>query len=365
VSGLSTDGTEQATSPPTSPALRTRRVDIELMRVLAVIGVIAIHVSSGALTETTVQRHGLTYYEATLMDALARWAVPVFVAIAGWALLARRPAEREDLWLAKRAIRLVVPLLAWSLIYVVWALAQAGLTGEHLWFGKSSLLDWLSDEARLFYTGTGVRAQLWFVYALILATLIVWLIQTAGRIRNRAAYLGACFVLVLLWGLPPILQFAETWTTDAWVFGYFGLGWVVLEWGEPGGRMGRWLGVGLFAGASALVMWGNLAGIAWVHSPVSPVVFTAAVGAMLLFRDVSISPGWRARINALGALTFGVFLVHELALDLVQLTWRTGAPLAFLTGGQQTALLLPASAVLSFAMAWLWHRWRPLVVALG
>lgn len=363
--GRSAEETQQAPPPSTSSTSRERRVDIELMRVLAVIGVIAIHVSAGALTETTVQRHGLIYYEATLMDALARWAVPVFVAIAGWALLARRPAESEELWLAKRAIRLVLPLLAWSLIYVVWALARARLTGEHLWYGKSSLLDWLNDEARLFYTGTGIRAQLWFVYALILATLIVWLIQTADRIRNRAVYLGACAVLVLLWGLPPILQFAETWTGDAWVFGYFGLGWVVLEWGGPGGRIGRWLGLGLFAGASALVMWGDLAGVAWVHSPVSPIVFTAAVGVLLLFRGVSMSPRWRARVNALGALTFGVFLVHELALDLVQLTFRTRAPLGFLTGDQQTALLLPASAALSFALAWLWHRWRPLAVVLG
>jgi surface polysaccharide O-acyltransferase-like enzyme len=126
------------------------------MRVLAVIGVIAIHVSSGALTVTAVQQHGLLYYEATLMDALVRWAVPVFVAIAGWALLTRRPAESEERWLAKRAIRLILPLLAWSLIYVVWALAQAGLTGEHLWSGTSSLRDWLNSEAWLFYSGTGV-----------------------------------------------------------------------------------------------------------------------------------------------------------------------------------------------------------------
>jgi surface polysaccharide O-acyltransferase-like enzyme len=112
-------------------------------------------------------------------------------------------------------------------------------------------------------------------------------------------------------------------------------------------------------------MWGDLAGVAWVHSPVSPVVFTAALGFLLLFRGVSVPARWRARVNALGALTFGVYLVHEMALDLVQLTWRTGAPLGFLAGGQQTALLVPASAVLSFAMAWLWHRWRPLAVVLG
>ena len=359
------DEVEQAAPPPTSSTSRARRVDIEVMRVMAVIGVIAIHVSSGALTATTVQRHGFLYFEAILIDALSRWAVPVFVAIAGWTLLTRRPAESEERWLAGRIIRLTLPLITWSLIYVVWALAEAGLTGEHLWAGKSSFADWLNSEAWLFYSGTGVRAQLWFLYALILATLIVWLIREHDRIRNRAVYLGTCAILVLFWGLPPIFQFAGTWTGDLWVFGYFALGWVILEWGGADGRIGRWLGLGLFAGASALVMWGDLADVAWVHSPVSPVVFAATVGFLLLFRGVSMSSRWQARANALGALTFGVYLAHELALDLVQLTWRTGAPLAFLTGTQQTALLVPASALLSFALAWLWHRCRPLAVVLG
>ncbi len=299
------------------------------------------------------------------MGALGRWAVPVFLAVAGWALLARRPADNEERWLGRRAVRLVLPLLAWSLIYVVWALALARLTGQHLWSGKSSLLDWLRGEAQLFYSGTGVRPQLWFMYALIVATLIVWLVQTAGRIRNQAVYLGACAVLVLFWGVPQMLNFSAGWTSQTWVLGYFVLGWLVLQRVEPGWRFSRWLGLGLFAVTLAAVTWGDLARVYWIHSPYSPVELAAALGVLLLFRGISFSERWRARINALGALTFGVFLVQFVSMDLINLTWRTGAPLAFLTIGERTAVLLPAASLLSFALAWLWHRWGPLAVLLG
>jgi surface polysaccharide O-acyltransferase-like enzyme len=349
----------------TPPHSSERRTDIELMRVIAVVGVIAVHVSSGQLTPTIVGQHGLKYDFLMLMGALARPAVPVFIAIAGWALLSRRVSDDEERWLGKRAVRLIVPLLAWSAIYVVWALIRAGLTGERPWAGRSSLIDWLEGEAQLFYNGTGVRAQLWFMYFLIVATLVVWVVQAAGRTRHWATYAAGCAGLVMVWGAPPIFGVAAAWTTAAWFVGYFGLGWILLT--RPAPQLGeRLLALALFLGASGTLLYANLVGIGWAQSFVSPIVLIAAVGALIGLSGLTpAAPQWRWCINGLGALTYGVFLVHELSLDLIYLAWRPGGPIAFFTAGERVVLLLPASALLSFGLAWLWHRRRILTLLLG
>ena len=90
---------------------------------------------------------GADWWAADVYHALAIWAVPVFVMISGALLLdPRRPYSASD-FLARRAGRILVPLVFWSAVYLGVRLyrgqvnaAQAlvdlifGMPSAHLWY---------------------------------------------------------------------------------------------------------------------------------------------------------------------------------------------------------------------------------------
>jgi uncharacterized membrane protein len=127
--------TVTATTPAPAHAaapLASRRVDVELARVVAIVMVITIHVAAGAIAMgLAAHSQSGTYLAAIALNAFSRPGAPVFLAIAGWALLKRRPVSDEDVWLGRRMIRLLVPLGLWGLLR--WATSPEGPVKRPRW----------------------------------------------------------------------------------------------------------------------------------------------------------------------------------------------------------------------------------------
>lgn len=98
--------------------LRNRILYIEILRALAIIAVILIHLAASS-TITSFDATNIDFWWVhNIFDSLARWCVPVFVMISGALLL--NPIKRESIgtFIKKRGIKILIPFIAWGILYI-------------------------------------------------------------------------------------------------------------------------------------------------------------------------------------------------------------------------------------------------------
>ena len=95
----------------------TERINwIDITRIIAIFAVLAIHTLAGYICEWGHIPY-TDWMIATFSGAVARFAVPVFIILSGYLLLDKQ--ENAYLFFQKRFSKVVIPLLAWSVIYTV------------------------------------------------------------------------------------------------------------------------------------------------------------------------------------------------------------------------------------------------------
>ncbi|WP_247695784.1 acyltransferase [Streptomyces sp. b94] len=341
-----------------TPAPRPRRehrYDIDLLRVLASIGVIVCH-AAGELMKA-VDRDpsggGPVYWVALAGDALSRCAVPLFFAIAGWVVLSGAP-PRDDGQIRKRLTRIVVPMAVWTAAYLAWDWARGANTDPT----RELAWDAVFGSVRPAF-------HLWYLYAyvpVILLLSVAVLVRAGKRPWGAgAALLGLALAPTLLGDLGRLLDVRVP--HFAWQFGVYQIvyavaGAVLLS--LPGsavagrGRRLLWLAGGLCA-------WGAVAVYEHrVHfpSPYASVVVALLAGALLMaLVRIRVPERFRPLLGRLAGASFGAYLVHLLFLEAVAphvVSAAAGWPAA--VGG--LVGLTVATVVLSFAAALLWTRLR-------
>src|ERR1700712_5236121 len=138
---------------PTKP----QNIDwINNLRLVALYAVIILH-----CTSLLLMQYGKVsmndWLVADFFNAIVRFAVPAFVMVTG-ALLLNREYEIGD-FLKKRLVRVVVPFLFWSLVYVGYSWYNEDITfTDNLWRNIAMVLHLLK---------VGSSYHLWYVYMLI------------------------------------------------------------------------------------------------------------------------------------------------------------------------------------------------------
>lgn len=290
----------------------------------------------------------------TAFMALARTGTLGFMMLAG-AILIARAQEQAGPYLLHRLRRWLPMLLFAQLLYLALALWLEGETPASL--GWSDLIEpaWY---------------HIWFFYALGLIYLVV------VPMRAYAAWaenLGGAARLAAIWA-PVAALFAGLAVFTA-VFGfwgdlrpvnlvvYCGFAWTgyALATSFPKGTLwGAPLLLAGVAGATlATAAATEAAGVpvkAYFHRCSIFVALAACGQFLLLLRAGAI--GWSraatGRVNALAALTLGIFVVHPLLIALA------GWPPGWAAEGWHKLATLPAAAALLFtasaALTWLWLR---------
>lgn len=127
------------------PGSPQRVLYYDVLRALAVVGVVVLHVAAVEWNET--EPASLAWQASNVYDSLVRWCVPVFVMLSGALMLdPARPRTLETL-LRKNVARIAVAFAVWSAVYLVWDVAtgavaptprgllSAFVTGHyHLWY---------------------------------------------------------------------------------------------------------------------------------------------------------------------------------------------------------------------------------------
>lgn len=99
------------------PITRSRYLWADLIRIIAIFGVVAIHVDTFGYSWNKIP--WIDWWAANVYNAIIRFAVPMLFILSGYLLLDKQDDDRT--FFSKRFSKVVIPLIAWSMIYMVFS----------------------------------------------------------------------------------------------------------------------------------------------------------------------------------------------------------------------------------------------------
>jgi surface polysaccharide O-acyltransferase-like enzyme len=305
-----------AVSPERRSASGSRKLSAfpDVAKIVAIFGIVTIHVAAPA----SEGFHVLTdraWAAAVALETATRWSVPLFVMVSGMLLLTDKTTQESPLaFYRRRAHRIAIPLLAWTLFYRLYL--------EHTGPQAS-----FAEHVEAIYAGQPYY-HLFFLFVIGGLYLICPFLARAIKDMNQSQLgtlsIGA-LVLGFLWmGVPPWLPGAgsNAFSLFAPYVGFF--------------LAGRWLGrarldrelvrwsivvflVLLVSTAFETYLWVHAEGLTYgryFYGYLSPPVILMSLAIFVVVRYLTEQRERRRPIRHMKALhfvgeaTFGVFLIH-------------------------------------------------------
>lgn len=175
-------------------ACREKRLDIEMMRILACFFVIFQHTGDhGVYLFSTYPMKSLQFWIYQFIGIFSKFSVPLFFAITGSLLLDREPEPLARLY-RHRVLKMVRILVIWSFFYYLVEVLEGRSTFSlPRFFGK-------------LYDG-GWNYSYWYLYAYITLLIILPVLQRIARHITDQEYLYIFAVVLIFNGVIPLLQF--------------------------------------------------------------------------------------------------------------------------------------------------------------
>lgn len=110
---------------------------MDVLRILACIGVITIHVAGSPIHHHLVEPGTLWFKECMILDGLVRWSVPVFAMLTGFFLINPQKELSIKSLLLKYLGRIIVALFFWSVSYAILLkkpVLPIGSQEGHFWY---------------------------------------------------------------------------------------------------------------------------------------------------------------------------------------------------------------------------------------
>ena len=318
---------------------KKRTVYLDLLRVLAMVGVVGIHVSARHFADVPLDSPA--WRAMNLWDGLVRWAVPMFAMVSGAVFLDpdRRVTGRSIF--NKYLPRILLAFFLWSALYAA--------------------ID-CNGSARVFFTQL-LRGHyhLWYLYMLMGFYLIVPLLRRVTA-SERLTWYFLALAAVFTFGVPDLLLLAQA-MDRAWDLGlaailtdvqqytmffltlgfvpYFVLGWALHHRRLSSRETLILCGLGLLGFVLAPVLnerYSAMTGAAQVeffaYSKFCVLFQTAGVFAFAKAAAPRLNGRLQRVIISVAACSFGVYLAHPLLLDNL-------VPAGALTCGAWAYLTIP------------------------
>ena len=339
-----------------NPESRIQSVDI--LRTIAIIAVIVIHTTPFELQDSAIGR-ALDW--ATVLNQLARFAVPLFFVLSGY-FWAGKFKDEKDVFKPTVSMmkKIAILLLFWSAVYLIpmsnFDLLSGGVTG----FIKQIYWNILAAEKQPLITlMQGTKVHLWFLVALLCSLAISALLL---RFKFKRLLVVVALVLYCI-GLAgkaysdtPLgfhsdfnFRYGPFFSLAFFVTGYF------LQRKQP---QPRWFPIGcLLVFLGALLHFAELIflyvgwGTAMVQEYVVGTYFFGVGAALIALSNTK----WlrSSRVASIGPLVLGIYASHFIFVELLK-----PVDLRYPDNAVWDVMYVVVVFLLSYALAWLMSKHR-------
>jgi surface polysaccharide O-acyltransferase-like enzyme len=320
---------------------------VDITRIVAIIAVVAIHVEDAFIFSWN-EISMTDWWVSNVYGGLIRFPVPLFIILSGYLLLDRQ--EDDRIFFSKRFSKVVIPLVAWSMIYWIFKknydvsgiftvdFAQRLLTDKtyfHMYF--LNIIHELSIAAGDFaqrFLANKIYFHLYFLYIILGLYLITPLLR---RILVHATMYDIRYYLVVWLFFAPISQLIRLFNYNIGIpveAATGALGLYVTGYAVKKTRMTRrmmYLSGVLIAVSIIVTIYGTYfltsksgrydgTFTGWLS--LTSVIYAA--GLFICIREVfcrfsmkGIWPGFGKVISLIGGASMGIYLVHPILLHFV------------------------------------------------
>lgn len=280
-----------------------RILAFDVIRTVAIIFVIAIHscarLNNAMVLETN--QFGVMHWSVTLWHIIYI-AVPLFVMLSGALLLGKD--ESLGVFFKKRFKRVLIPFIAWSVIWGVFLFYKENKT-------MAGCLPWIVIS----FFNNGVHGIYWFVYLILGLYLITPLLRkiTLNADRNLQIYFVGILLLTYLLGhYLPNIQLTHRFVSDNLIFiFYYVSGYVIYNNIEKIKPYLKWLFLILVLvyvlGVTTTMFWGKADGL-------SIIVFEAVLSFTLI---MALPNKNRKSVELISKMSYGIYLTHFAIISLL------------------------------------------------
>ncbi len=338
---------------------REKNYNLELLRVLACVMVVCIHVSNYysrgyGLGEVS----NASYIFSIIVNGVSRISVPIFFMISGALLIDETILIKKSL---KRVRSTFLVLLLWSLIYLAW----------NLWY-RNRMYDF-----RLVFEEP-IKGHLWFLYAILGMYIVLPFLQNMFKDMQDILmryFVGMWFLFLTLEYILALCDLKVTYQIplvgDSCYLGYFALGYIVKKTIKK---------VPIPSNVCydcAAVLISLVVMLTYVYTTVNgehyEVLFQyrnvlIAVPAALIFYDAlknthrPYSDRTKKLLSFLSRHTFMIYLCHVLFLDIVKLEFAPRSVSAFVGIPLYSVFVFGCSLVFSILWNVIKNIWNWLLI---
>lgn len=285
---------------------------IDVCRLIAMFGVVVIHIASPMFN----QYHSISidaFLTANAFNSLARVSVPLFTMLSGALLLGRDTSFSQA---GSRILRVAIPLVFWSFIYVFWIDSWSEKPFDPL-------------EAISAMLQAPVMYHLWFVYMIIGIYMLLPVLRVITNLLISDAKFAIYFFVIwfvvnsiTIYFPIKLIQQLNLSNFLSWP-GYFILGYYLTnsEWAVA---ISKRLNGLVFLLASLITFFLNwhlnslsLTPIIIANDYFSPNVVIASCAAFLWFRQVKIPNVLEKYFSFMSSMTFPIYFMHIFILSVL------------------------------------------------
>ena len=304
-------------------------------RALAISLIVILHIAA-SLVDKGYAAGKLNWWVANLVDSVARIGVPLFVLVSGALLLNPHRDESLPIFFRKRFIKVLIPLLGWSVIYIAWRIYYEGDSFT------------LQQAVRAIIENT-VAYHFWFLYMILGLYLVVPVLRVFTRTASEKDYKYYLIIWMIAVCLPPLLaKVFEINLADFWVIvigfsGYFVAGYFFSQVSYSPRSKG-WA-IALYVIALLVTIFGTYLLLrqkgeydSYFYEYLSPNVIIMSLTAYLFlhwlpYERIYKPLPWLSKLVTLMCVTsIGVYMVHVLLLAILK-----GGRLGFVLSGASVA----------------------------